>query len=174
MPVFRELVDACDDSRYRVVAKYTEQQRDEAFNDERSTLQFVRDALDKGNVSELPGAVGRVGVRDALMTLMLEGSASLQYAVMDKVLTGNDMASASRVSYFSNERRVARVLPARMPFAEDETPQFRDWIVRYLTELSSQCAAEKNEEIRGKREKWLQERAKKNSAAKVPKRNLFP
>ena len=174
MPVFRELVDACDDSRYRVVAKYTEQQRDEAFNDERSTLQFVRDALDKGNVSELPGVVGRVGVRDALMTLMLEGSASLQYAVMDKVLTGNDMASASRVSYFSNERRVARVLPARMPFAEDETPQFRDWIVRYLTELSSQCAAEKNEEIRGKREKWLQERQKKNSAAKAPKRNLFP
>lgn len=173
MPVFRELVDACDANRDCVVAKYTEEQRRESFKDARSTLQFVRDALDKGNVSELPGAVGRAGVRDALMTLMLEGAASLQYAVMDRVLTGNGKASASRVSYLSNERRVARVLPARMPFAEDETPQFRDWIVRYLTDLSSKCAAEKNAAIRGQRDKWLQDWHKKNGAKASPKRVPF-
>ena len=71
-PVFRELVDACDANRDRVVAKYTEQQRREAFNDAGSAVQFVRNAFDKGNVSELPGTVGRTGVRDALMALMLE------------------------------------------------------------------------------------------------------
>ena len=174
MPIFRELDDACDANRDRVVAKYTEQQRREAFKDARSAVQFVRDALDKGNVSELPGAVGRTGVRDALMTLMLDGAATLQYAVMDKVLTGNDKATASRISYWSNERRVARVLPTRMPFAEDETPQFRDWIVRYLTDLSSQCAAAKNETILGQREKWLQDWRKKNGAEAKPKRNPFP
>ena len=173
-PVFRELVDACDDNRDRVVAKYTEEQRREAFKDARSAVQFVRDALDKGNVSELPGAVGRTGVRDALMTLMLDGSATLQYAVMDRVLTGNDKATASRVSYWSNERRVVRVLPPRMPFAEEETPQFSDWIVRYLTDLSSQCAAEKNAAIMEQREKWLQDWRKKNGAEAKPKRNPFP
>ena len=173
-PVFRELVDACDDNRDRVVAKYTEQQRREAFNDASSAVQFVRGVLDKGNVFDLPGSIGRTGVRDALMTLMLEGSASLQYAVMDKVLTGNEKAAASRVSYWSNERCVARVLPARMPFAEDETPRFRDWIVRYLSDLSSQCAAGKNGAIREKREKWLLEWRKKNGASANPKRNPFP
>ncbi len=173
-PIFHELVDACDVNRDRVVAKYTEQQRRDAFKDARSTVQFVRDALDKGNVSELPGAVGRTGVRDALMTLMLDGSATLQYAVMDKVLTGNDKATAARISYWSNERRVARVLPARMPFAEDETPQFRAWIVRYLTDLSAQCAAAKNESNLAKREKWLQDWRKKNGAESKPKRNPFP
>ena len=173
MPVFRELDDACDDNRDRVVAKYTEQQRRESFKDSCSAVQFVRDALDKGNVSELPGVVGRTGVRDALMTLMLDGSATLQYAVMDKVLTGNDKATASRISYWSNERRVVRVLPERMPFAEDETPQFHDWIVRYLTDLSSQCAAEKNEAIRGQRDKWIQDWHKKNGAEKSPKRIPF-
>jgi len=173
-PVFRELVDACDDNRDRVVTKYTEQQRRDAFKDARSAVQFVRDALDKGNVSELPGAVGRTGARDALMTLMLDGSATLQYAAMDRVLTGNEMATASRVSYWSNERRAVRVLPPRMPFAEEETPQFRDWIVRYLTELSSQCAAERNEAILGQREKWLQDWRKKNGAEAKPKRIPFP
>ena len=174
LPVFGELVDACDASRDRVVATYTEEQRRKAFKDKRSAVQFVRDALDKGNVSELPGTVGRTGVRDALMTLMLEGAASLQYAVMDKVLTGNEKAKAPRVSYWSNERRVARVLPPRMPFAEDETQQFHDWIVRYLTDLSSQCAAEKNESNREKREKWLQDWRKKNGPKAKPKRNPFP
>lgn len=174
MPIFRELDDACDANRDRVVAKYTEQQRREAFTDACSAVQFVRNALDKGNVSELPGAVGRTGVRDALMTLMLEGAATLQYAVMDKVLTGNDKAMASRVSYWSNERCVARILPARMPFAEDETLQFCDWLVRYLTELSLQCAAEKNEAIRKDREKWLQDRQKKNGVPVAQKRNPFP
>ena len=174
MPIFRELDDACDANRDRVVAKYTEQQRREAFKDARSPVQFVRDALDKGNVSELPGAVGRTGVRDALMALMLDGSATLQYAVMDKVLTGNDKATAPRISYWSNERRVARILPVRMPFSEDETPQFRDWIVRYLTDLSLQCAAKKNEAIFGDRERWLLDWRKKNGAEAKPKRNLFP
>lgn len=174
MPVFHELVYACDANHYRVVAKYTEQQRCEAFKDARSTLQFVRDALDKGNVSELPGAVGRTGVRDALMTLMLEGTASLQYAVMDKVLTGNEKASAPRVSYLSNERRVVRVLPARMPFAEDETPQFRSWIVRYLTSLSAQCAAARNKERNEARKQWEKSRTKKPETEPKQKRNRFP
>lgn len=173
MPIFRELDDACDANRDRVVAKYTEQQRREAFKDARSAVQFVQDALDKGNVSELPGVIGRTGVRDALMTLMLNGAATLQYAVMDKVLTGNDKATASRISFWSNERRVVRVLPARMPFAEDETPQFHDWIVRYLIDLSSQCAAEKNAAIRGQRDKWLQDWHKKNGAKASPKRVPF-
>ena len=174
MPIFRELDDACDANRDRVVAKYTEQQRREAFKDKRSVVQFVRDALDKGNVSELPGTVGRTGVRDALMTLMLDGSATLQYAVMDKVLTGNEKVTASRVSYWSSERRVVRVLPERMPFAEDETPQFRDWIVRYLIDLSSRCAAEKNSAIQGQRDKWIQDWHKKNGAEAKPKRIPFP
>ena len=173
MPVFRELVDACDANRDRVVAKYTEQQRREAFRDARSTVQFVRDALDKGNIAELPGAVGRNGLREALMTLMLEGSASLQYAVMDKVLTGNEKASAARVAYWSDARRAMRVLPLRMPFAEDEAPQFRDWIVRYLTRLSAQCAAEQNAAIMHKREQWLKDWRQKNGTA-TPKRNPFP
>jgi hypothetical protein len=173
-PVFRELDDACDANRDRVVAKYTEQQRREAFKDARSAVQFVRDALDKGNVSELPGVVGRTGVRDALMTLMLDGSATLQYAIMDKVLTGNDKVTASRISFWSNERRIARVLPAKMPFTEEETPLFHDWIVRYLTDLSSQCAAEKNEAIRGQRDKWLKDWYKKNGAKASPKRIPFP
>ena len=174
MPVFRELVDSCDTNRDRVVAKYTEEQRREAFKDARSTVQFVRDAIDKGNLHELPGAVGRSKVRDALMTLMLEGGVSLQYAVMDRVLTGDGGKGVSRVSVWSEERRVARQLPAQMPFAEDETHQFRDWIVRYLTDLSSQCAAEKNEAILGQREKWLQDWRKKNGEKVKPKRNLFP
>ena len=174
LPVFRELVDACDDNRDRVVAKYTEEQRRGAFKDKRSVVQFVRDALDKGNVSELPGSVGRTGVRDALMALMLEGAASLQYAVMDKVLTGGEKAQVGRVSFWSNARRVARVLSVRMPFAEDETSQFRDWIVRYLSELSAQCAAARNAEIQVEREKWLQDWRKKNGAMANPKRNPFP
>lgn len=174
MPIFRELVDACDVNRDRVVATYTEQQRREAFNDASSAVQFVRGVLDKGNVFDLPGSVGRTGVRDALMTLMLEGSATLQYAVMDKVLTGSDNETVSRIAYWSNERRVARVLPLRIPFAEDETPQFHDWIVRYLTDLSSQCAAEKNEAIRGQRDKWIQDWHMKNGAEKSPKRIPFP
>ncbi|MBQ3288719.1 MAG: hypothetical protein IJH50_04845 [Kiritimatiellae bacterium] len=173
MPIFHELDDACDANRDRVVAKYTEEQRREAFKDPRSTVQFVRNALDKGNVSELPGAVGRTGVRDALMSLMLEGAASLQYAVMDKVLTGDDAEPVGRVSFWSEERRVARVLPARMPFADGETAQFRGWIVSYLTDLSSQCAAEKNEAIRGQRDKWIQDWHKKNGAEKAPKRIPF-
>lgn len=173
MPIFRELDDACDANRDRVVAKYTEQQRREAFKDARSAVQFVQDALDKGNVSELPGVIGRTGVRDALMTLMLNGAATLQYAVMDKVLTVKDKATASRISFWSNERRVVRILPTRMPFAEDETPQFRDWIVRYLTDLSSKCAAEKNAAIRGQRDKWLQDWHKKNGAKASPKRVPF-
>jgi len=173
-PVFRELVDACDANRDRVVAKYTEQQRREAFNDEASAVQFVRNALDKGNVSELPGSVGRTGVRDALMTLMLEGAATLQYAVMDKVLTGNEKATTSRVSYWSTERCAARVLPSRMPFAEDETPLFRDWIVRYLTDLSSQCAAEKNATNQMKRKKRLQDMQKGDGVSTAQKRNPVP
>lgn len=173
MPIFRELDDACDANRDRVVVKYTEQQRREAFKDARSAVQFVQDALDKGNVSELPGVIGRTGVRDALMTLMLNGAATLQYAVMDKVLTVKDKATASRISFWSNERRVVRILPTRMPFAEDETPQFRDWIVRYLTDLSSKCAAEKNAAIRGQRDKWLQDWHKKNGAKASPKRVPF-
>ena len=174
MPVFRELDDACDANRDRVVAKYTEQQRREAFQDKRSAVQFVRDALDKGNVSELPGTVGRTAVRDALMTLMLEGATSLQYAVMDKVLTGDEKKSVGRVSFWSEERRVARELPARMPFTDGEMPQFRDWIVRYLSDLSSQCAAKRNEAIREDREKWLQERRKKKGEAATLKRIPFP
>ena len=174
MPVFRELVDACDVNRDRVVATYTEQQRREAFNDASSAVQFVRGVLDKGNVFDLPGSVGRTGVRDALMTLMLEGSATLQYAVMDKVLTGSDNETVSRIAYWSNERRVARVLPLRIPFAEGETPQFREWIVRYLTDLSSQCTAEKNEAILEQRDKWLQDWRKKNGSESKPKRNPFP
>ncbi len=174
LPVFHELVDACDASRDRVVATYTEQQRREAFNDASSAVQFVRGVLNRGNVSDLPGSLGRTGVRDALMTLMLDGAATLQYAVMDKVLTGNDKAMASRISYWSNERRVVRVLPARMPFTDDETPQFHDWIVRYLIDLSSQCAAEKNSAIRGQRDKWIQGWHKKNGAEKSPKRIPFP
>ena len=174
LPVFRELVDACDASRDRIVAKYTEQQRREAFKDARSAVQFVRDALDKGNVSDLPGSVGRTGVRDALMALMLDGAASLQYAVMDKVLTGNEKGATPRVSFWSEERRAARDLPARMPFAEDEQPQFRSWIVRYLSELSAQCAAAKNAVLQNERERWLQDWRKKNGAAATPKRNPFP
>ena len=174
MPIFRELDDACGANRDRVVAKYTEQQRREAFQDARSAVQFVRDALDKGNVSELPGVVGRTGVRNALMTLMLEGTETLQYAVMDKVLTGNEKATAPRVSYWSNERHAVRVLPARMPFAEDESPQFRDWIVRYLTDLSAQCAAKKNAANREDREKWLRDRRKKKGEAAALKRIPFP
>jgi len=174
LPIFRELVDACDANRDRVVAKYTEEQRQGAFKDKRSVVQFVRDALDKGNVSELPGSVGRTGVRDALMTLMLEGAASLQYAVMDKVLTGGEKAQVGRVSFWSDARRVARDMPPRMPFSDDETPQFRNWIVRYLSELSSRCAAARNAEKQAERKKWLQDRRKKDGAEKAPKRNRFP
>lgn len=174
LPIFRELVDACDANRDRVVAKYTEEQRRGAFKDRRSAVQFVRDALDKGNVSELPGSVGRTGVRDALMELMLEGAASLQYAVMDKVLTGGEKALAGRVSFWSDARRLAREMPARMPFADDEATQFRSWIVRYLSELSSRCAAARNAEIQVEREKWLQDWRKKNGASASPKRIPFP
>jgi len=174
MPVFRELVDSCDTNRDRVVAKYTEEQRREAFKDARSTVQFVRDAIDKGNLHELPGAVGRSKVRDALMTLMLEGGVSLQYAVMDRVLTGDGGKGVSRVSVWSEERRVARQLPAQMPFDENETQQFRSWIARYLSDLSAQCAAEKNAAIESKREKWIRSWKLKNGSAQVPKRNLFP
>lgn len=174
LPIFRELVDACDANRDRVVAKYTEEQRKGAFKDKRSVVQFVRDALDKGNVSELLGSVGRTGVRDALMTLMLEGAASLQYAVMDKVLTGGEKARVGRVSFWSDARRVARDMPARMPFSDDETPQFRSWIVRYLSEMSSRCVAARNAEIQVEREKWLQDWRKKNGATANPKRIPFP
>lgn len=174
MPVFRELVDSCDANRDRVVAKYTEQQRRDAFRDSRSAVQFVRDALEKGCVAELPGSVGRTGVRDALMALMLDGTASLQYAVMDRLLTGNEKGAPFRISYWMNERCVARVLPARMPFSEDETSQFRDWIVRFLSTLSSQCAAGKNEAILEKRKVWLREWRMKNGVAANPRRNPFP
>ena len=174
MPVFRELVYACDASRDRVVAMYTEQQRREAFDDASSAVQFVRGVLGRGNVSDLPGSVGRAGVRDALMTLMLEGTASLQYAVIDKVLTGNKKASMSRVSFWSEERFAVRVLPERMPFSAEETPQFRDWIVRYLADLSARCAAERNAGLEAERERWMQEWRKKNGVSAVPKRNPFP
>ena len=174
LPIFRELVDACDANRDRVVAKYTEEQRKGAFKDKRSVVQFVRDAIEKGNVSELPGSVGRTVVRDALMTLMLEGAASLQYAVMDKVLTGGEKVQVGRVSFWSDARRVARDMPARMPFSDDETPQFRSWIVRYLSELSSRCSAARNAEKQGEREKWLQDWRKKNGATANPKRIPFP
>ena len=174
MPVFHELVDACDGNRYRVVAKYTEQQRRKAFKDKCSAVQFVRDALDKGNIPELPGSVGRIGVRDALMTLMLEGAASIQYAVIDKVLTGDKKAEVGRVSFWSEDRRVARVLPARMPFSDEERTQFHDWIVCYLTNLSSQCADKKNEAIREDREKWLKDRRKKKGESATLKRIPFP
>jgi len=173
MSVFRELVDACDASRDHVVARYTEQQRREAFNDANSTLQFVCGVLDRGNVSDLPGSVGRTGVRDALMTLMLEGTISLQYAVMDKVLTGNKKASMYRVSFWSEERCAVRVLPERMPFSGEEMPQFRDWIVRYLADLSARCAEERNAGLQAEREKWLQDWRKKNGAV-APKRTPFP
>lgn len=174
LPIFRELVDACDANRDRVVAKYTEEQRRGAFKDKGSVVEFVRDALDKGNIADLPGAVGRTGVRDALMTLMLEGAASLQYAVMDKVLTGGEKAQVGRVSFWSDARRVAREMPARMPFADLEMQQFRSWIVRYLSELSAQCAAARNAEIQVEREKWLLDWRKKNGTAAKPKRNPFP
>jgi hypothetical protein len=174
MPIFRELDDACDANRDRVVAKYTEQQRREAFKDARSAVQFVRDALDKGNITDLPGSVGRTGVRDALMTLMLEGAASLQYAVMDKVLTGGEKAQVGRVSFWSDARRVAREMPARMPFTDLEMQQFRSWIVRYLSELSAQHAAARNAEIQVKREKWLQDWRKKNGESANPKRIPLP
>ena len=174
LPVFRELVDACDASRDRVVAMYTEEQRRESFNDASSVVQFVRGVLGRGNVSDLPGSVGRAGVRDALMALMLEGAASLQYAVIDKVLTGNERASAPRVSFWSEERCAVRVLPERMPFSGEETPQFRDWIVRYLAGLSARCAAERNAGLQAEREKWMLDWRKKNGASAVPKRNPFP
>ncbi len=174
LPIFRELVYACDANRDRVVAKYTEEQRRGAFKDKRSAVEFVRDALDKGNIADLPGSVGRAGVRDALMTLMLEGTATLQYAVMDKVLTGGEKALAGRVSFWSDARRVARDMPARMPFAGDETPQFRGWIVHYLSELSAQHAAARNAEIQVKREKWLQDWRKKNGESANPKRIPLP
>ena len=174
MPIFRELVYACDVNRDCVVAKYTEQQRREAFNDANSTVQFVRGVLDRGNISDLPGSVGKTGVRDALMTLMLEGAASLQYAVMDKVLTGNKKASMSRVSFLNEERCAVRVLPERMPFSGEETPQFRDWIVRYLAGLSAKCAEERNSGLQVEREEWLQNWRKKNGALAAPKRTPFP
>lgn len=174
MPVFREFVDACDANRDHVVAKYTEEQRRKAFKDARSAVQFVRDALDKGNVSELPGAVGRTGMREALMTLMLEGAASLQYAVMDKVLTGGDNVVIGRVSCWSEERRAVRVLPTRMPFAEGESSQFRAWVVRYLTALSAQCASAKNAALQTERARWLVDWRKKKGATANPKRNPFP
>ena len=174
LPIFRELVDACDANRDRVVAKYTEEQRRGAFKDKRSVVEFVRDALDKGNIADLPGSVGRTGVREALMALMLEGSVSLQYAVMDSVLTGGEGVSVRRVSYWSDARRIARDMPARMPFADVEMQQFRSWIVRYLSELSAQCAAARNAEIQVEREKWMLDWRKKNGATANPKRNPFP
>ena len=173
LPVFHELVDACDASRDRVVATYTEQQRREAFDDASSTVQFVRGVLNRGNVSDLPGSLGRTGVRDALMALMLDGTATLQYAVMDQVLTGNKKAAAPRVAVWSEARHAVRVLPERMPFAGDETPQFHDWIVCYLADLSAHCAAEKNAAVRATREKWVQDWRKKNGAAANPKRNPY-
>ena len=174
LPIFRELVYACDANHDRVVAKYTEEQRRGAFKDKRSVVEFVRDALEKGNIADLPGSVGRTGARDALMTLMLEGAVSLQYAVMDKVLTGGEKARPGRVSFWSDARRVARDMPARMPFADEETPQFRSWIVRYLSELSAQCAAARNKERNEARKQWEKNRPKKAETESKQKRNLFP
>ena len=147
LPIFREFEALHNENANRVVMRYTEAQRQASYRDEKSAERFVRDAINKGNESELSGEVGKEATRNTLMSLMLEGSVALQYAVMDDVLTGGGQLLSRRVSCWSEASRVSRALPERFPFAANDAERFREWLVRYLCELSSRCASAKNAEI---------------------------
>lgn len=169
-PIFAELQAAIDSNRDRVVAKYTEAQRRGGYKDAASSLVFVQDRISKGALSELPGEVGRNGIRDALKRLMLDGSITLQYATLDAVLTGGDKPLDRCVQVWSEERRAVRELPARIPFVATETEGFRKWILVYLTELSEQCAEEANRRRAEEKALWEQQ----GHVASSQKRNRFP
>ena len=174
MPIFDELLAAFECNSDRVVAKYTEEQRRGAYRDAASSVEFVRNAIAKGSMSELPGAVGLKGVRDALKTLMLDGAITLQYATLDEVLTGGAKPLKRRVRVWSDERRIVRELPDRFPFATTETAAFCDWVRGYLSELSAQCAARTNQMREEDRARWLTEWRKSHRADERPLRDPFP
>ena len=173
LPVFREFQDAYYAKQYSVVTKYTEEQMRGSFKDRRSVVQFVGDALEKGNVSELPGEVERAGVQHAFLQLMLGGAVTLQYTILDKVLAGDEKSMPRRMRYWSDVRCRARELPQGMPFAMAEFPQFHAWVVQYLSKLSEQSIAEKNEGRQAASEEC--ENGNKNAEADdASKRNKSP
>ena len=174
LPVFREFSAVYNDNSNRIVVLYTEAQRKAAYKDKMSTEQFVRNALVKGNVSELPGEVGREGLRDALMSLMLEGSVSLQYATLADALLGRWASHAHRVSYWSEDRRMASDLPDSIPFSAAESEDFGKWVARYLSELSARCAEGQNEAASQAHKQWMADWRRRKGAKVDPHRNRFP
>ena len=176
MPIFDELLAAFECNSDRVVAKYTEEQRRGAYRDAASSVEFVRNAIAKGSMSELPGEIGTKGVRDALRALLVDGSVMMQYAALDAVLTGGGKPLSGRVQVWSEERRLVRELPERLPFAAADWEGFRKWTLGFLTALSNQCAIAENESRREMRNNWLaqwqQDKRHKDSGA--PKRDPFP
>jgi len=169
LPIFDELQAAMDCNRDRVVAKYTEAQRRGGYKDAASSLVFVQDRITKGVLSELPGEVGRNGIRDALKKLMLDGSVTLQYATLDAVLTGGGKPLDRRVQVWSEERRAVREFPDRIPFVATETEDFRKWIQAYLTELSAQCAEATNRRLEEEKAIRMKQRG-----VSPQKRDRFP
>ena len=176
LPIFGELLAAFDTNRDRVVAKYTEAQRRGGYRDEASAVTFVHGAITKGAMSELPGEIGKEGVRNALRTLLLDGSIMLQYATLDAVLTGGTKPLARRVQVWSEERRIVRELPERIPFVATDVEAFRKWTLDYLSALSERCALASNQERQELRVKWLADwqKSRKHKGDVAPKRDPYP
>ena len=176
MPIFDELLAAFESNSDRVVAKYTEEQRRGAYRDAASSVEFVRNAIAKGAMVELPGEVGQKGVRNALKALLLDGSVALQYATLDAVLTGGGKPLDRRVQVWSEERRSVRELPNRLPFAGTDIDAFRKWTLEFLSELSARCAVAENESRQEQRTAWLSawRKDEKHKPTDDPKRNPFP